>query len=54
MIRVPMIVLLFAAGLVGCANTLGNHGLPPQDPPDYHGVPTDSRPLAMVPTPVAP
>lgn len=55
MIRVPMIALLLFAGLAGCAdNPSGHHGKPPQDPADYHGVPTDSRPPAMVPAPATP
>ncbi|CAB3642729.1 hypothetical protein LMG27174_00545 [Paraburkholderia rhynchosiae] len=54
MFRVSMIALLLAASVAGCANdsSSGRAG-PPQDPADYHGVPTDSRPPAMVPAPVA-
>lgn len=55
MIRVSMSVLLLCAGLAGCAdNPSGHHGRPPQDPPDYHGVPTDTRPPTMVPAPAVP
>jgi hypothetical protein len=56
MIRVSMIALLLVAGVAGCANGPSGHhgGPPPQDPADYHGVPTDSRPPAMVPAPVTP
>ena len=55
MIRVPMIALLLLAGLAGCANdSSAHHRAPPQDPADYHGVPTDSRPPSMVPAPVTP
>jgi hypothetical protein len=45
--------LLFAAALSGCADS-PHHGTPPQDPPDYHGVPTDDRPPSMLDTPTAP
>ena len=58
MFRVPMITLLLTAalaastGLAGCADDSSVHhgGPPPQDPADYHGVPTDTRPPVMVPT----
>ncbi|QQC64035.1 hypothetical protein [Paraburkholderia ginsengisoli] len=50
MIRVPMIALLLFASLAGCAdNSSGHRKGPPQDPADYHGVPTDTRPPSMVP-----
>ena len=54
MFRVPLIALLLTAGLAGlagCANDSSGHhgGPPPQDPADYHGVPTDTRPPSMVP-----
>ncbi|WGS48856.1 hypothetical protein LFL96_13860 [Paraburkholderia sp. D15] len=54
MIRVPMIALLLAASLAGCANDPSAHhgGPPPQDPADYHGVPTDTRPPTMIPAPL--
>ncbi|MFM0037740.1 hypothetical protein PQQ53_17835 [Paraburkholderia strydomiana] len=55
MFRVPIIALLLFAGLAGCAdNPSGRHQGPPQDPADYHGVPTDTRPPSMVPAPAAP
>ncbi|MGF6568543.1 hypothetical protein SAMN05443245_2492 [Paraburkholderia fungorum] len=57
MFRVPMIALLLtaafatSAGLAGCADDPSiHHGHPPQDPADYHGVPTDTRPPVMMPT----
>jgi hypothetical protein len=54
MIRVSMIALLLCTGLAGCVdNPSGHHGKPPQDPADYHGVPTDTRPPTMVPAPAA-
>jgi hypothetical protein len=55
MIRVPMIALLLLTGLAGCADPSGRQaGHAPQDPADYHGVPTDTRPPSMEPAPVAP
>lgn len=55
MFRVPMFALLLLAGLAGCADdSSGHHKGPPQDPADYHGVPTDTRPPSMVPTPTPP
>lgn len=33
--------------LAGCAGG-ARHGHPPQDPPDYHGVPTDDHPPSMI------
>lgn len=59
MIRVPLTALLFTtvvalAGtcLTGCADGPGHHGgPPPQDPADYHGVPTDTRPPTIAPAP---
>jgi len=54
MFRVSMIALFLSASVAGCANEpSGHHAAPPQDPADYHGVPTDTRPPAMVPLPVA-
>jgi hypothetical protein len=58
MFRVPTIALLLTAALAafatlsGCADSPSGHhgGPPPQDPADYHGVPTDTRPPVMVPT----
>ena len=55
MIRVLTIALLLSAGVAGCADHPSSHrGPPPQDPADYHGVPTDTRPPSMVPAPVTP
>ena len=31
-----------------------HHHVPPKDPADYHGVPTDDRPPSMIEAPVAP
>ncbi|MFT4064195.1 hypothetical protein [Paraburkholderia sp.] len=54
MIRVLTIALLLSAGAAGCAgNPSAHHGAPPQDPADYHGVPTDDRPPSMLPAPAA-
>jgi hypothetical protein len=54
MFRVSMIALLLAASAAGCTNGPSGHRAgPPHDPADYHGVPTDSRPPAMMPAPVA-
>jgi hypothetical protein len=54
MIRVLTIALLLSAGLAGCADhPAGHRAGPPQDPADYHGVPTDDRPPSMLPTPAA-
>ncbi|WP_175425595.1 membrane lipoprotein lipid attachment site-containing protein [Trinickia violacea] len=44
---------LLATMVAGCVDA-PHHGKPPQDPPDYHGVPTDDRPPAMIDTPAAP
>ncbi|MBP0593177.1 hypothetical protein J8I87_26370 [Paraburkholderia sp. LEh10] len=44
---------LFA--LSACAGDQSNHHhVPPKDPADYHGVPTDDRPPIMIDTPAAP
>ncbi|SEJ52220.1 hypothetical protein [Paraburkholderia diazotrophica] len=41
--------------LSACADdTTVRHRVPPKDPADYHGVPTDARPPAMIDAPVAP
>ncbi|MBB5498428.1 hypothetical protein [Paraburkholderia sp. MM5384-R2] len=54
MTRVLTLALLLCAGVAGCADHPSAHrGSPPHDPADYHGVPTDDRPPAMVPAPVA-
>ncbi|WP_118180646.1 hypothetical protein [Paraburkholderia phosphatilytica] len=47
-----LLALSFALGaiaLTGCADDPTYHPHhPPQDPPDYHGVPTDTRPPSML------
>ncbi|WP_178392193.1 hypothetical protein [Burkholderia sp. SRS-W-2-2016] len=54
MTRIVTLALLLCAGLAGCAdNPSAHHRGPPQDPADYHGVPTDDRPPSMVPAPSA-
>jgi hypothetical protein len=40
--------------LSACADDSANHKHPPQDPPDYHGVPTDMTPPSMIDAPSAP
>jgi hypothetical protein len=40
--------LLFAA----CVDSTAPHKTPPQDPPDYQGVPTDTTPPDMTAPPV--
>ncbi|GAB6849007.1 hypothetical protein JCM10599A_28110 [Paraburkholderia kururiensis] len=51
----PFLILLFLSALTGCADNSSavRHGPPPQDPPDYHGVPTDVRPPQMIEAPEA-
>ncbi|HTI16788.1 MAG TPA: hypothetical protein VL598_03905 [Trinickia sp.] len=34
----------------GCGDQVIEHRHPPHDPPDYHGVPTDTRPPSMLDT----
>ncbi|WP_050455732.1 hypothetical protein [Candidatus Burkholderia verschuerenii] len=41
-----------ALALSACADST-EHKHPPQDPPDYHGVPTDMTPPSMI-TPSSP
>ncbi|MBO7771351.1 hypothetical protein J6352_01630 [Burkholderia pseudomallei] len=45
-----VIIALVAAVLAGCASDprQGRRGTPPQDPPDYQGVPTDMTPPSML------
>jgi type IV pilus biogenesis protein CpaD/CtpE len=45
---------VFAAALAGCASHPSHRRTPPQDPRDYHGVPTDDRPPSMLIAPAAP
>jgi hypothetical protein len=53
-----ILVALAAAALAGCASDprAAHRGVPPQDPVDYHGVPTDMTPPSMLgePAPTAP
>lgn len=55
----PRIVLPFAClaalalTLSACADS-SSQKHPPQDPPDYHGVPTDTRPPSMLIAPTQP
>ncbi|WP_186037539.1 hypothetical protein [Burkholderia gladioli] len=50
------LVAAMLAGCVGDPNPSGaNHRKPsPQDPADYHGVPTDMTPPSMLEAPAAP
>ncbi|BBU27992.1 lipoprotein [Caballeronia pedi] len=41
-----------ALGLAACAEPQHKH--PPQDPPDYKGVPTDMTPPSMIEPPAKP
>ncbi|CAG9264366.1 hypothetical protein C7402_1383 [Paraburkholderia unamae] len=47
------LALVMTIMLAACADnsTSRHHGTPPQDPPDYHGVPTDDRPPVMIENP---
>ncbi|POR46217.1 hypothetical protein B0G62_12667 [Paraburkholderia eburnea] len=47
------LAIAMAALLSACADDTANkhHGPPPHDPPDYHGVPTDDRPPAIIDAP---
>ncbi len=40
-------------GFAACVDSTP-HKHPPQDPPDYHGVPTDMTPPSMIDTPPRP
>jgi hypothetical protein len=46
----PRFVLLAALALTlaACADSSTQKHTPPQDPPDYKGVPTDTRPPSML------
>ncbi len=49
-----ILIVLMLSALTGCANdTDAHHRAPPQDPKDYHGVPTDDRPPSMIIAPGA-
>ncbi|SAL32201.1 lipoprotein [Caballeronia peredens] len=43
----------FALGLTACADSSATKH-PPQDPPDYKGVPTDMTPPSMIDAPSQP
>ncbi|AIO40290.1 hypothetical protein KDW55_02900 [Burkholderia sp. AU19243] len=44
-----MLAVLAASVLAGCSSDPRNaHRGPPQDPADYHGVPTDMTPPSML------
>jgi len=48
-----LLIAAIAALFSGCAadNGSAHRRSPPQDPADYHGVPTDDRPPMMLETP---
>ena len=48
-------ILLFAVPLLlaACVDSSAPHKTPPQDPPDYHGVPTDTTPPDMTSLPAS-
>ncbi|WGS43390.1 hypothetical protein LFL97_07655 [Burkholderia sp. JSH-S8] len=50
-----MLAVLAASILAGCADDPrhARRGQPPQDPADYHGVPTDMTPPSMLAAPPA-
>ncbi|WP_124093973.1 hypothetical protein [Burkholderia gladioli] len=50
------LVAAMLAGCVGDPNPSGanHHKPPPQDPADYHGVPTDMTPPSMLEAPAGP
>jgi hypothetical protein len=47
-------LLTFPLLLSACVADSGKQNKPPQDPPDYHGVPTDDRPPVMTIAPAKP
>jgi hypothetical protein len=48
------LLALTLSALAGCADDATvHHRAPPQDPADYHGVPTDDRPPQIINTPDA-
>jgi hypothetical protein len=52
LLAAPLFSLLI---LSACADDPAAHRhVPPKDPADYHGVPTDDRPPSMIDAPVAP
>ncbi|MDR5737923.1 hypothetical protein [Caballeronia sp. LZ016] len=46
--------VLVALALSACADSSAHRKHPPQDPPDYQGVPTDMRPPSMLIAPSQP
>ncbi|HEY3596360.1 MAG TPA: membrane lipoprotein lipid attachment site-containing protein [Paraburkholderia sp.] len=47
-----ILLALMLSALTGCADDSNpHHRAPPQDPKDYHGVPTDDRPPSMLDAP---
>jgi hypothetical protein len=53
-IVLAIVVSAFTLGLAACADSNNNHKHPPQDPPDYQGVPTDMTPPSMIEQPQRP
>jgi hypothetical protein len=52
MLRSIFAAAAMTALLAACADDITiKHHAPPQDPADYHGVPTDDRPPAMIENP---
>ncbi|KMZ12744.1 hypothetical protein BHUM_03299 [Candidatus Burkholderia humilis] len=49
-----LVIAIFALGLCACADSNVDHKHPPQDPPDYKGVPTDMTPPSMIIAPAQP
>jgi hypothetical protein len=48
------LLALTLSALAGCADDVTlHHHAPPQDPADYHGVPTDDRPPQIINAPDA-
>jgi hypothetical protein len=52
---IPHSAVLFACSVLlsACADSTPQH-VPPQDPPDYKGVPTDTTPPVMIIAPAKP
>jgi hypothetical protein len=52
----PRFAVLLACSLLlsACADATVPHHTPPQDPPDYKGVPTDTTPPVMIIAPAKP
>jgi hypothetical protein len=47
-------LLICSLLLSACADATVPHHTPPQDPPDYKGVPTDTTPPVMIIAPAKP